>query len=138
MRWLVAGIYIIVATAQVVAGVQDAVAAQPTETAGSQGIWKARTPAVPMRGEFDNFDPIGVAAGAKIKADCSLNWTNPDDGKRYCFSSGTSLVMFLDRPHGNIARAEKSWRKLRLETSTHCRRAPAVLETGFRCERERL
>jgi hypothetical protein len=112
IRWLVAGIYIIVASVQVVATVRVAVAAQPTETAGSQGIWKARMPSVPMKGEFDSFDPIGVAAGAKIKADCSLNWTNPDDGKRYCFSSGTSLVMFLDRPHGNILRAEKSWQKL--------------------------
>jgi len=65
-----------------------------------------------MQGEFDGFDPLGVAAGARIKADCSLNWINPDDGKRYCFSSGTSLVYFLDRPHANIERAREGWRKM--------------------------
>jgi hypothetical protein len=68
------------------------------------GIWKALVPPVPMKGEFDGFDPIGIAAGARIKADCSINWVNPDDGARYCFSSGTSLEFFLDSPHASIAR----------------------------------
>jgi hypothetical protein len=76
------------------------------------GIWKAVVPLKPMKGEFDNFDPIGVAVGAKILADCSINWVNPDDGTRYCFSSATSLVYFLDRPHYNIERARAGWRKL--------------------------
>ncbi len=66
-----------------------------------------------MNGEFDSYDPLGVAAGAKIKADCSLNWINPDDGKLYCFSSGTSLVYFLERPHAYIDRARQGWQKLR-------------------------
>jgi hypothetical protein len=65
-----------------------------------------------MTGEFDNFDPFGVAAGARIKADCSLNWVDPDDGKLYCFSSGTSLEYFLDQPHANIQRARQSWKQL--------------------------
>jgi len=34
------------------------------------GIWKAAVPPTPMKGEFDNLDPLGVAAGARIKADC--------------------------------------------------------------------
>ena len=85
-------------------------AAAGTEQRG--GIWKAVVPPQAMHGEFDNFDPLGVAAGAKIKADCSLNWVNPDDGKRYCFSSGTSLEFFLDKPHASIARARAAWRKL--------------------------
>ncbi len=76
------------------------------------GIWKAVVPPQPMRGEFDSLDPIGVAAGARIKADCSLNWIDPDDGKRYCFSSGTSLEFFLDQPHASIERARQGWRKL--------------------------
>src|SRR5450631_1512715 len=88
--------------------------AQPADAAAgrSGGIWKAAVPPIPMRGEFDSFDPLGVAAGARIKADCSLNWINPDDGKLYCFSSGTSLEIFLDRPQANLERARKSWRKL--------------------------
>jgi len=76
------------------------------------GIWKAAVPSTPMKGEFGNLDPIGVAVGAKILADCSINWINPDDGARYCFSSGTSLEFFLDRPHYNIERARAGWRKL--------------------------
>ena len=76
------------------------------------GIWKAVVPSKPMKGEFDNLDPIGVAVGARILADCSINWINPDDGARYCFSSATSLEYFLDRPHYNIQRARAGWRKL--------------------------
>jgi hypothetical protein len=87
--------------------------AEPAAAAGrSGGIWKAAVPPKPMQGEFDNFDPLGVAAGAKIKADCSLNWINPDDGKLYCFSSGTSLEIFLDRPQLNLERARQSWKQL--------------------------
>jgi hypothetical protein len=81
-------------------------------TVHAGGIWKAVVPPLKMPSEFDGFDPIGVAVGARIKADCSLNWINPDDGARYCFSSGTSLEYFLDRPHANIQRAREGWRKL--------------------------
>jgi hypothetical protein len=81
-------------------------------SARSGGIWKAAVPPKPMQGEFDSLDPIGVAAGARIKADCSLNWINPDDDKLYCFSSGTSLEIFLDSPHANLARARRGWEKL--------------------------
>jgi hypothetical protein len=94
-----------------------AAASQATEDAtaphGAQhaGIWKAAVPPRPMTGEFDNFDPFGVAAGARIKADCSLNWVDPDDGKLYCFSSGTSLEYFLDQPHTNIQRARQRWQE---------------------------
>ena len=77
-----------------------------------EGIWKAVVPPKPMKAEFDGFDPVGVAAGARIKADCSLNWINPDDGLRYCFSSGTSLQFFQDRPHAMIERARNSWRRM--------------------------
>jgi hypothetical protein len=77
-----------------------------------EGIWKAAVPAKPMTGEFESLDPIGVAAGARIKADCSLNWISPDSGKRYCFSSGTSLEFFLDRPQANIERAQAAWRRM--------------------------
>jgi hypothetical protein len=91
---------------------------QPPSTGASHGggIWKAAVPPKPMKGEFDEFDPLGIAAGARIKADCSLNWIDPDDGKLYCFSSGTSLVYFLDKPQANLQRARAGWRKL---TASH-------------------
>ena len=101
--WLAAGI-----------GLCSMLHAQP-ESAGAargEGIWKAAVPPKAMTGEFDSLDPLGVAVGAKIKADCSLNWIDPDDGKLYCFSSGTSLEFFLDRPHANLVRAHAGWQKM--------------------------
>jgi len=80
--------------------------------AAGEGIWKAVVPPGAMQGEFENNDPIGLYAGVKIKADCSLNWTNPDDHKLYCFSSATSLVFFLDAPWTYLDKARASWHKL--------------------------
>jgi hypothetical protein len=78
-----------------------------------EGIWKAVVPRPgTMQGEFENNDPIGLYAGVRIKADCSVNWVNPDDHKLYCFSSATSLVFFLDAPASYLDQARKSWRKL--------------------------
>jgi hypothetical protein len=78
------------------------------------GIWKAAVPpAGSMHGEFDNNDPIGLTAGVRIAADCSINWVDPDDKKLYCFSSATSLVFFLDAPQDFLRRAREEWRHLR-------------------------
>ncbi|HEY4972300.1 MAG TPA: hypothetical protein VII41_01760 [Steroidobacteraceae bacterium] len=71
------------------------------------GIWKAVVPPSSMHGEFSNEDPIGLSAGKHIKADCSLNWANPDDGKLYCFSTGTSLVFFQESPQAYLRAARK-------------------------------
>lgn len=76
------------------------------------GIWKAAVPAKIMDAEFDRYDAYGLAVGARIQADCSLNWVDPDDGRRYCFASGTSLVYFLDRPKTYLAQARNYWRHL--------------------------
>ena len=92
------------------AAMQGATAQMTVEHPG--GIWKAAVPDYPMQGEFDSLDPLGVAAGAKIKADCSLNWVDPDDGRLYCFASGTSLVYFMDHPQASLERARKGWAKM--------------------------
>jgi hypothetical protein len=85
-----------------------------TLAVAGEGIWKAVVPAPgSMKGEFENNDPIGLYAGVKIKADCSLNWTNPDDHRLYCFSSATSLVFFLDAPAGYLDSARHNWAKLK-------------------------
>ena len=77
------------------------------------GIWKAAVPpAGSMHGEFDSNDPIGVMAGERIWADCSINWTDPDSHRLYCFSSATSLVYFLEAPQDYLRRALKQWREL--------------------------
>jgi hypothetical protein len=74
------------------------------------GIWKAATPPEgTMHGEFGSHDPIGVSAGVKIKADCSINWVDPDSSRLYCFSSATSLVVFLDAPHAYLSLAMRKW-----------------------------
>jgi hypothetical protein len=104
--WLCA----LLAAAAAAGAAQAESAAAPA--ARSSGIWKAAVPPKPMRGEFDSLDPLGVAAGARIKADCSLNWVDPDDGKLYCFASGTSLEFFLEQPQTHLERARAGWRKM--------------------------
>src|ERR1700685_1247582 len=95
------------------AALSTALVAAAMVTMAGEGIWKAVVPRPgTMKGEFDNNDPIGLYAGVKIKADCSLNWTNPDDHKLYCFSSATSLVFFLDAPANYLESARETWHKL--------------------------
>lgn len=79
---------------------------------GEKGIWKWVVPPVKMNGAFDNHDPIGVIAGKKIPADCSINWTDLDTHQLFCFSSATSLVYFLNAPKDYTAQAEKVWRHM--------------------------
>jgi hypothetical protein len=74
------------------------------------GFWKAYTPQG-FKGEFDNYDPIGLIGGALIKTDCSINWRD-QDGKLYCFASGTSLVYFQDLPKANIRKASEAFERL--------------------------
>jgi hypothetical protein len=76
------------------------------------GIWKAAVPPRPMDGAYDDYDPLGLIAGARIKADCSLNWRSPDDGRLVCFSSGTSLEVFLEDPQVYLERADHAWRSM--------------------------
>jgi hypothetical protein len=62
------------------------------------GIWKYAVPPTTLHGEFDNEDPVGLAAGKHIRTDCSMNWLG-EDGKLYCFTTGTSLVFFEESPN---------------------------------------
>ncbi|HEX2789945.1 MAG TPA: hypothetical protein VHN17_05910 [Steroidobacteraceae bacterium] len=71
------------------------------------GIWKAVVPPTAMHGEFANEDPVGLAAGKHIKTDCSMNWVSGDDGKLYCFTTGTSLLFFEEAPQSYIRAARK-------------------------------
>jgi hypothetical protein len=77
------------------------------------GIWKAYVPEPgSVQGEFNSTDPVGLASGAEIHADCSLRWVDPKTQKTYCFASGTSLQTFLDAPERFIRAAEAGWLKL--------------------------
>jgi hypothetical protein len=70
------------------------------------GIWKYAVPPATIRGEFNSEDPLGLAAGAHIPTDCSMNWI-ADGGEVYCFATGTSLLVFQDSPQAFLARAWK-------------------------------
>jgi YHS domain-containing protein len=91
----------------------SALLAMQVTAQAQDGVWKALVPPPgAIQGEFQDNDPIGLAAGAEIKADCSLYWTDPKEHKTYCFASGTSLETFLDAPQTYIAEARKTWAKL--------------------------
>lgn len=89
----------------------SAVGVRAASQAGARedGIWKSAVPPGGMKGEFGNHDPIGLASGAVIKVDCSLNWIDPDDRKIYCFNSATAVEYFRRWPKTNIRRAQKAW-----------------------------
>jgi len=97
----------------IVAAPWNAVADGGPQQPAEGGIWKAVVPAKgTMHGEFDGNDPIGLTAGVRIQADCSINWVDPDAGQLYCFASATSLVVFLDAPRAYLERARLAWQRL--------------------------
>jgi hypothetical protein len=61
------------------------------------------------RPEFDSLCATGLAMGQKIKTDCSVNWTNPQDGKVYCFSNDAARSIFLQDATVNLRRAHKEF-----------------------------
>lgn len=79
--------------------------------ANALGIWKSYVPRG-VRGEFNNYDPVGLMAGALIHADCSINWRDPDTGKLYCFATGTSFNYFRDWPKANSRKAREAFEHL--------------------------
>ncbi|MDI3259879.1 MAG: hypothetical protein QJR02_09315 [Sinobacteraceae bacterium] len=115
-RFILRTTLIALALAGTVAQGAETVGPETADEAARTGIWKAVVPPVPMHGEFDNNDPIGLIAGQLIPTDCSINWIDPDDHKRYCFASATSLVYFEEWPQANIERARQNWQALRSTT----------------------
>jgi hypothetical protein len=85
-------------------------AAQKSQ-ADNTGVWKYHVPNKNVKGELDNYDPIGLIAGALIKTDCSYNWRD-EAGKLYCFATPTSLGYFENWPKTNIERATEAWHRL--------------------------
>ncbi len=59
--------------------------------------------------EFDGLCATGLAIGSKIKTSCSVDWTNPADGKRYCFSNADAKDIFLQNETVNLRRAHKQF-----------------------------
>ena len=90
--------------------------AQNSQKSAEVGIWKAIAPK-DMQGEFGKHDVLGLVSGHRIPTDCSINWLDPDDGKRYCFSSGTSLLYFQEQPKTNIRRATEVWENMKIDSS---------------------
>lgn len=105
-----------------VATTTAALAAEPSKGAAPHaneiGIWKSYSPKG-LRGEFHNYDPIGLIAGALIHTDCSINWTDPDDGRVYCFNSATSLVYFENWPKTYSRKAAEALERMKKDTPEH-------------------
>lgn len=95
-----------------------ALAAEPSmrtqSDANEVGIWKSYTPKG-FKGELHNYDPIGLIAGDLIHTDCSINFTDPDNGKTYCFNSATSLTYFEHWPKSYARRAAEALEKIKSE-----------------------
>lgn len=82
------------------------------------GIWKSYAPKG-LKGEFNNYDPIGLIAGERIHTDCSINYTDPDTRKTYCFNSATSLTYFEHWPKTYARRAADALNKIEAAIPTH-------------------
>ena len=85
--------------------------------ANDLGIWKSYSPKG-LKGELNNYDPVGLMAGARIHTDCSINYTDPDTRKTYCFNSATSQVYFSNWPKTYADKAAKALQKMQEEAPT--------------------
>lgn len=47
-----------------------------------------------------------------VETDCSINWTDQNSGKTYCFSSENSMDEFLEDPESGIEKASKNFAEL--------------------------
>ena len=105
---LVAGLVLGLVTTSPVFTAEPNMATRPH--ANDLGIWKAFS-AKGLRGEFSNYDPVGLMAGDLIHTDCSISYTDADTHKTYCFNSATSQVYFSNWPKTYAARAAAAYQK---------------------------
>jgi len=112
----------LLAVAMAAATITPLAAAEPNRRsqpgANDVGIWKSYAPEG-LQGELNNYDPIGLISGALIRTDCSINYTDPDDGKVYCFNSATSLTYFEHWPKTYARRAAAALKKLKAGVPTN-------------------
>jgi hypothetical protein len=80
--------------------------------ANESGLWKSYSPRG-LQGEFHNYDPVGLMAGSLIHTDCSINFTDPDTHKTYCFNSATSQLYFANWPKTYAAKAAAALKQIK-------------------------
>lgn len=75
------------------------------DVAGSDGTWKYAPAPENIHATFNGEDPVGLAAGAHIRTDCSIRLV--DNGQTYCFTTRTSLETFEESPQTYLRAAHK-------------------------------
>ena len=63
------------------------------------------------KGEFGDLCALGLAMGAEVKTDCSVN--EMVGGKTYCFSSADAKGKFMTDPPAMVANAEQNFVKMK-------------------------
>jgi hypothetical protein len=106
--WM-AGFLIVALASMSVFAAESSMRTRPHAT--ELGIWKSFS-AEGLNGEFNNYDPVGLMAGDLIRTDCSINYTDADTHKTYCFNSATSQVYFANWPKTYAAKAAEAYQKL--------------------------
>lgn len=72
-----------------------------------------------LRGEFHIYDSDRAHCWRTHPYDCSINWTDPDDGRVYCFNSATSLVYFENWPKTYSHKAADALERMKKDTPEH-------------------
>ena len=57
--------------------------------------------------EFNGYDAMSLSQGKRVATDCSINWKNPKDGKKYCFANARNQFMFKQNTRTFVPRAQK-------------------------------
>jgi hypothetical protein len=84
------------------------------------GVWKFKAPSTPIRGEFNNEDLVGLAAGAHLGTDCSITWTAAD-GKIYALPPRRHCSSLKTRLRATSARRVNSSSVSKPRGISHCR-----------------